>query len=121
MAKKKHRDELVFLEDILECIDKIAEYVKDISENDFEKNIEKQDAVIRRIEIIGEAVKRISTETRNQYLSIPWREMAGMRDIVIHEYFGITIGLVWRVATSDIPDLKEKIEVIVKEKLPPTT
>ncbi len=116
MAKKKQREELVFLEDILECIDKIAEYVKGISETDFERNIEKQDAVIRRIEIIGEAVKRISTETRNQHPLIPWREMAGMRDIVIHEYFGITIGLVWRVATSDIPNLKEKIKVVADEK-----
>ncbi len=121
MAKKKQRDELVFLEDILECIDKIAEYMNDISENDFERNIEKQDAVIRRIEIIGEATKKISAATRNHYLSVPWREMAGMRDIVIHEYFGVTIGLVWRVATSDIPTLKEQIEVIIEEKLPPKT
>ncbi|MCF6360136.1 MAG: DUF86 domain-containing protein [Cyclobacteriaceae bacterium] len=120
MAKKKQRDELVFLEDILDCIDKIAEYVKGISENDFEKNIEKQDAIIRRIEIIGEATKRISTETRSQYSSIPWREMAGMRDIVIHEYFGITTPLVWRVATADIPNLKAKIKMILEEKLPPT-
>lgn len=114
------RDELVFLEDILECINKIAEYTEEISEIEFEENIEKQDAVIRRIEIIGEAVKSISFKTREQYPQIPWREMAGMRDIVIHEYFGVSIGMVWRVARFDIQELKPQIEKIIEEKLPPT-
>ena len=115
MAKKKKRDELVFLEDILECIEKIGEYIENLTEKEFEENSEKQDAVIRRIEIIGEAVRNISTETRNKYPHIRWREIAGMRDVVIHQYFGVTIGLVWRVATCEIPDLKDKIEKIIKE------
>jgi uncharacterized protein with HEPN domain len=115
MAKKKKRDELVFLEDILECIEKIKEYIENLTEKEFEENSEKQDAVIRRIEIIGEAVKNISTETKHKYPHIRWREIAGMRDVVIHQYFGVTIGLVWRVATSEIPNLKEKIEEIINE------
>ena len=111
------RDEIVFLEDILECINKIAEYTEDVTEVEFEQNAEKQGAVIRRIEIIGEAVKSFSFETRDEYPQIPWREIAGMRDIVIHEYFGVSIGMIWRVATSDIQQLKLQIEKIIEEKL----
>ncbi|MDP4680591.1 MAG: DUF86 domain-containing protein [Cyclobacteriaceae bacterium] len=118
MADKRPKNELFFLEDILECIDKILEYVEFISEVDFEGNSEKQDAVIRRIEIIGEAVKNISIETRSQYPDISWREIAGMRDMVIYEYFGITMGLVWKFTTSDIPTLKLQIEKIIEDKYP---
>ncbi len=113
---KASRNELVFFEDILECIQKIKEYTQKASEREFEKNTEKQDAVIRRIELIGEAVKSISEETRRNYPDIPWREIAGMRDIVIHEYFGVSVGLIWRVARRDIPVLEEQIRKIIKDK-----
>jgi len=114
MAK---RNELVFLEDILEAIIKISDYTKSISESEFNQNMEKQDAVIRRIEIIGEAVKSLSLETRKKYPDIPWREMAGMRDILIHEYFGVSIGMIWRVVTLEIPMLQPQIKKIIKDKL----
>lgn len=112
---KLHRDESVFLEDIIECIDKIEAYVGGLSEMEFEKNSEKQDAVLRRIEIIGEAVKSISKKTRDHYSDIPWKEIAGMRDVVIHQYFGVTIGLIWRVATIDLPRLKIRFQTILNE------
>ena len=82
MAKK--RESLVFLKYILESISRIHLYVRHINEKEFEEDIEKQDAVLRRIEIIGEAVKNVSDEIREKYPQIPWRSLAGMRDIVIH-------------------------------------
>lgn len=112
MAK---RDELVFFEDIIDCIHKIMEYVENTSETEFKENTEKQDAVIRRIEIIGEAVKSISNETRNNYNHIPWREIAGMRDIVIHEYFGVSIEMIWQVSINEIPKLEKDIKNIVSK------
>lgn len=73
------RDEFVFFDDIIQCIDKISEYLNDVSEEQFKDNAEKQDAVIRRIEIIGEAVKSISNETRKQFPHIPWKEIRNER------------------------------------------
>ena len=112
MAK---RDEILFLEEIYESIDLIGRYVSGLTEKEFEENIEKQDAVLRRIEIIGEAVKNLSNTTRTQYPDIPWKEMAGMREVVIHQYFGVPLGMIWRVATSDLILLKEKMSTIIDE------
>jgi uncharacterized protein with HEPN domain len=115
MAKSKRRDESVFLVDILESIHRIQSYIAEINEKEFEDNPEKQDAVLRRIEVIGEAVKQLSSETKTKYPEVRWREIAGMRDIVIHQYFGVSIGLIWRVATSDLLILKDQIQDILNE------
>ncbi|MFB9293655.1 HepT-like ribonuclease domain-containing protein [Persicitalea jodogahamensis] len=73
----------MFLQDILDCIARIEDYLEGVTEQEFENNFEKQDSVIRRIEIMGEAVKNISIETRQKYPEVSWRGLAGMRDILI--------------------------------------
>ncbi|WP_441000644.1 HepT-like ribonuclease domain-containing protein [Fodinibius sp. SL11] len=113
MSKRKPD---VYLQDISESIQQIEEYLADVNENEFYKNSEKQDAVLRRLEIIGEAVKHISDDIRDQYDEVPWRKIAGMRDIIIHEYFGVTLSMIWVVTQRDLPDLKSKIKEIINDQ-----
>ena len=113
MAEK--RKARVYLEDIHESIERIEEYTKDLTFADFHSNFEKQDAVIRRLEIIGEAAKYVTPEIKNKYPEIPWRKIAGMRDIVIHQYFGVSSELVWQVVVQDIPALKLQMIVVLNE------
>jgi len=110
------KDATTFIEHILECIELIERYTENKTEADFFDSIQLQDAVIRRIEIIGEAVKNIPDEIKGKYSEAPWKEIAGMRDILIHEYFGIDLELTWEVVTRDIPDLKKKM-LRIKEEL----
>lgn len=107
------RSLLLYLEDILESIQIIENYIGDITEHEFLNNQEKQDAIVRRLEIIGEAVKKIPEGVRNKYPSIPWRQIAGMRDVVIHEYFGVSALLIYNTITSDLLVLKGTIETMI--------
>ena len=111
MSKRKPD---VYLQDIFESINYIQRFLEGVSEDEFYKNVEKQDAVLRRLEIIGEAVKHMPDKIREDHPDVPWRQIAGMRDIIIHEYFGITLEMVWVVATEDILDLKTKVEEIIE-------
>ncbi len=106
--------DLVYLRHILDAIAKIESYVA-AGKNVFMKTSYWQDAVVRQLEIIGEATKRISKELQLQYPDIPWRRIAGMRDVLIHDYMGVDLSTVWEVTQRDLPDLKTKIGGILKK------
>lgn len=109
------RDELLFLEDILESIINIEKFSKGLSKEKFLKDKLKQSAIIRQIEIIGEAVKNISDETKEKYPNVEWRKIAGTRDIFTHAYFEIVLDRVWDIVENNLKDLKQKIQNVKKE------
>lgn len=112
--KEKRKPDL-YIADILKSVNKIEEYTKRINEEEFNKNTLIQDAILRRLEIIGEAVKNLPQEFKEQYTDIPWDRIAGMRNIVAHEYFGVNLKRVWKTLKDDIPELKEKIYRIIQK------
>ena len=102
----------VYLDDILEAIAKIEEYTKSLSYRDFSTNSLITDAVIRNLEIIGEAVKLLPAEIKKDYPEIEWKKIAGLRDILIHAYFGIDLKIVWDVIINKLPELKVSVRKI---------
>jgi uncharacterized protein with HEPN domain len=108
-------DELVYLRHILDAINTVEEYLQGVDEKKFKGTRLLQDGAIRQIEIIGEAVRHISKDIRKTYPKIPWQDVAGMRDKLIHGYFGVDIEKVWDTAQEDLPVLKQQVMGILKD------
>lgn len=103
------KDPKIFLAHILDSILLVEEYSAHLTQSQFHKNRALQDAIIRRLEIIGEAVKNLPTAFKMQHSDIPWRQIAGMRDVLIHEYFAVDLSLTWKVVKQELPLIKKKL------------
>ena len=109
------KDDTIYLRHILDAINTVEEYLHGIDEVKFGATRLLQDGAIRQIEIIGEAVQHVSKDLRKTYHEVPWQDIAGMRDKLIHDYFGVDLEKVWLTTQEDLPPLKEKILEILKD------
>ena len=109
------RDDAVYLHHILDSISYIESYTQDATVEEFMADHLVQDGVIRQLEIIGEAVKSLTSGIKDKYDNVPWQDIAAMRNVLIHHYFGIDLDEIWLTVRNDIPDLKNYIKKIIDE------
>lgn len=108
------KDDRVYLQHILDAIQDIEEYAG-VGRDAFMGNRMRQDALLRKLEVIGEAVKNLSERVKQRRSEIPWRQIAGMRDRLTHDYFGVDLALVWATVEQDVPKLKAAVEQVLSD------
>jgi len=104
-----------YLKHIFDATSNIEKFIEGITKEEFFENVEKQYAVLRGLEIIGEATKNLSRELKGKHREVPWKEIAGMKDKLIHEYFGVDLELVWVTIKNKLPEFKNQILKILEE------
>ncbi len=109
------RDWKLFLKDIQTHAKKISIYTEKLSMREFFEDSKTYDAVMRNIQIIGEAIKHLPASVRKEYKNVDWKKAAGLRDIVVHEYFGINNDIIWDVVQNKIPELEKEVKTILKD------
>lgn len=112
MSKK---DCKIYLQHIVDCMDSIQSYAGGMSKEDFLNNKMVQDAVIRNLEIIGEAAKQIPEDIRRKYPGIEWKKMAGLRDVLIHNYMGVDLDEIQKIVSARLPRLRAALKAILRD------
>ncbi len=110
------REALDYLRDILEMMDKVTRFIGEMSFTEFAADDKTSFAVFRALEVIGEAAKQVPGPVRRRHPNVPWRRMAGMRDRLIHGYFGVDIEIVWETATQLVPELRPQLAQVLREE-----
>lgn len=109
------KESLIFVLHIKDCLIHIDGHLKGIDKKSFEKSIKTQDAVLRRLEIIGEAANKVPASFKKKYPKVKWKSIIGARNILIHEYFGVNLDLIWQIIKKDLPILKKQIDQIISD------
>ncbi|MFH1452681.1 MAG: DUF86 domain-containing protein [Armatimonadota bacterium] len=104
-----------YIEDIINAIDNAVNFTEGMTDEQFAKDDKTSFAAVRALEIIGEAVKKIPEDIKKKYPEVPWKDMTGMRDKLIHEYFGVKLNIVWETIKKEIPRLKSIFEKILMD------
>jgi uncharacterized protein with HEPN domain len=111
----KSRRNLDYLLDIQDAIERALEYTNGLTWDEYLHDNKTQDAVVRNLEVLGETTKNISDDLRIEYPAVPWRDMSGTRDRLVHHYFGISQEIVWQIVQKDLPGLKQQIANMISE------